>query len=114
MFDPTIAAPSFADHFAFQPIVATIAREARASEPTQNLTRVTIEGSTGVDDWLTVTIQPRGARVLTFEWVPFATQAATSLAVTASSTDGLIPARRAGSRPHVPAGANRRAARLHR
>ncbi len=41
-----------------------------------NVTRVTVEGSTGVDEWLKVTIQPRGPQVLTFERVPFATAAA--------------------------------------
>lgn len=38
--------------------------------PVPNLTRVTIDGSTGVDNYLRVTVNPRGP-VLTWERVPF-------------------------------------------
>jgi hypothetical protein len=37
-----------------------------------NLTRVTVEGSTGVDEWLKVSVNRRGAEVLTIERVLFA------------------------------------------
>ena len=102
MFDPTVPNPSFADYYAFQPIVAAIAREATAYRgpvylfngdshvynsdnplaagskwlplykvgPVPNLARITVDGSTGVDDWLKVTIHERGP-VLTWERVPF-------------------------------------------
>jgi hypothetical protein len=126
MFDPTVTAPTFADYFAFQPIVAAIAREARSfqgpvylfdgdshvanqdqplapgspwlafygiRDPAPNVTRVTVEGSTGVDEWLKVTIQPRGAQVLTFERVPFSTTAAAPApAAAAAPTATSMPA----------------------
>ncbi|MDT4893293.1 MAG: hypothetical protein QOE97_2328 [Pseudonocardiales bacterium] len=40
--------------------------------PAQNLTRVTVDGSTGVNDYLRVTVQDHGSEVLTWERVPFA------------------------------------------
>jgi hypothetical protein len=105
MFDPTVAAPTFADYFAFQPIVRAIAREAAAyhgpvylfngdshvynsdsplgagspwlsfygvEQPVPNLSRITVDGSTGVDDYLRVTVHDHGKQVLTWERVPFA------------------------------------------
>lgn len=104
MFDPTVAAPKFADYFAFQPIVAAIAQEAvdfdgpvylingdshvfnsdaplatgsrwlsfyGLSKPVGNLTRVTVNGSDNADDYLKVTIRPRGSDVLTWQRVAF-------------------------------------------
>ena len=41
------------------------------STPTTNLTRVTVEGSTAVDEWLKVSIDRRNPAVLTFQRVPF-------------------------------------------
>ncbi len=38
---------------------------------TPNLTRVTVEGSTAVDEWLKVTVDRRAKEVLTFQRVPF-------------------------------------------
>ncbi len=40
--------------------------------PAPNLTRITVDGSTGVNDYLRVTVAPRGRQVLTWEKVPFA------------------------------------------
>ena len=37
-----------------------------------NLTRITVDGSTGVDNYLKVTINPRSADVLSWVRVPFA------------------------------------------
>ncbi|MFF4652851.1 hypothetical protein [Streptomyces sp. NPDC001380] len=106
MFDPTVADPSFADSFAFQPIVKAIAEESAAFDgpvylfngdshvytsdrpldagsrwlsfykvatAAPNLQRITVDGSTGVDDWLKVTVDPDGGdgRVLTWTRVPF-------------------------------------------
>ncbi len=104
MFDPTVATPTFADYYAFQPIVRAIAEESAAfhgpvylfngdshvenndrplavgsrwltfygiTTPAQNLTRYTVEGSTDVDEWLKVSIDRRGAEVLTVQRVPF-------------------------------------------
>jgi hypothetical protein len=104
MFDPTVAAPAFADYYGFQPIVAAIARESSAfggpvylfngdshiyntddplaagskwlpfygiSNPVPNLTRITVDGSTGVNNYLRVTVNGRGPQVLTWERVPF-------------------------------------------
>jgi hypothetical protein len=42
------------------------------SQPVPNLTRVTVDGSTTVDNYLRVTVHPRGPEVLTWERVPFA------------------------------------------
>jgi hypothetical protein len=103
MFDPTIAAPSFADSYGFQPIVAAIARESAAFgrpvylfngdshvynsdaplaagskwlslykvvTPVPNLSRITVDGSTGVNNYLRVTVHSRG-QVLTWERIPF-------------------------------------------
>jgi hypothetical protein len=42
------------------------------SAPVPNLARITVEGSTGVDEWLKVTAHDHGADVLTFERVSFA------------------------------------------
>ncbi len=41
------------------------------STPAPNLTRVTVEGSTGVDEWLKVSINRRGPEVLTIQHIPF-------------------------------------------
>ncbi len=41
--------------------------------PTPNLTRITVDGSTKVDNYLRVTINPSGPRVLTWVKVPFTT-----------------------------------------
>lgn len=41
------------------------------SSPVTNLTRVTVDGSTGVDNYLRVTINPRGPEVLSWTRVPF-------------------------------------------
>jgi hypothetical protein len=41
--------------------------------PAPNLTRVTVDGSTGVSGYLRVTVTPKDPRVLTWERVPFAT-----------------------------------------
>jgi hypothetical protein len=105
MFDPTVANPSYADYYAFTPIVAAIARESAAfsgqvylfngdshvynsdhplaagsawlsfykiTTPVTNLSRITIDGSTGVNNYLRVTVQPHGSQVLTWTRVPFA------------------------------------------
>jgi hypothetical protein len=40
--------------------------------PVPNLARVTVDGSTGVDNYLRVTVHVRGAQVLTWTRVPFA------------------------------------------
>jgi hypothetical protein len=104
MFDPTVAAPAFADYYGFQPIVAAIARQASAfagpvylfngdshvynsdnplgagstwlsfygiSQPVPNLSRITVDGSTNVDDYLRVTVHGRGPQVLSWDRVPF-------------------------------------------
>jgi len=104
MFDPTVTTPTFADYYAFQPIVQAIAQESAAyngkvylfngdshiynqdqplaagstwltfygvTTPAANLTRVTVEGSTAVDEWLKVSIGRRTPDVLTFQRVPF-------------------------------------------
>jgi Calcineurin-like phosphoesterase len=104
MFDPTVSNPSYADYYAFTPIVAAIAREAAAfpgqvylfngdshvynsdqplaagspwlsfygvTQAAPNLTRVTVDGSTGVNDYLRVTAHGHGSQVLTWERVPF-------------------------------------------
>ena len=104
MFDPTVAAPAFADYFAFQPIVQAIARESASfhgpvylfngdshvynsdkplaagskwvslygvTTPVTNLSRITVDGSTGVNNYLRVTIDPRNPATLTWTRVPF-------------------------------------------
>lgn len=104
MFDPTIPAPTYADYYAFTPIVAAIARESVAfgkpvylfngdshiynadrplaagsswlsfygvSQAAPNLQRVTVDGSTDVDDYLRVTVNRRGPEVLSWTRVPF-------------------------------------------
>ncbi|WP_410597451.1 metallophosphoesterase [Amycolatopsis sp. lyj-23] len=104
MFDPTVAGASFADYFAFQPIVQAIARESAGfrgpvylfngdshvynddqplaagsrwlsfygvGESVGNLTRVTIDGSTKVNNYLRVTIDPRNRAGLSWTRVPF-------------------------------------------
>jgi hypothetical protein len=40
--------------------------------PVPNLTRITVEGSTGVHEWLKVTIDKANPAVLTVQQVPFA------------------------------------------
>ncbi|HEX3335656.1 MAG TPA: hypothetical protein VHS54_04295 [Jatrophihabitans sp.] len=105
MFDPTVADPSYADYYAFTPIVAAIARESAAfrgpvylfngdshvynsdnplaagspwlsfykiTTAVTNLSRITIDGSTAVNNYLRVSVQPRGPQVLTWTRVPFA------------------------------------------
>jgi hypothetical protein len=105
MFDPTVANPTYADYFAFQPIVQAIAQESAdfpgpvylfngdshvynddqplaagskwlslygVTEPVSNLTRVTVDGSTAVNNYLRVTIDPRDRNVLSWTRVPFA------------------------------------------
>jgi hypothetical protein len=104
MFDPTVANPSYADYFAFQPIVQAIAQESAAfrgpvylfngdshvynsdqplaagskwltlygvAKPVSNLSRITVDGSTGVNNYLRVTIDPRNHNVLSWTRVPF-------------------------------------------
>jgi hypothetical protein len=104
MFDPTVPDPTFAAYYGFQPLVATIAREARAfdgpvylfngdshvydsdkplavgsswlpfygiTEPVPNLSRVTVDGSTGVNNYLRVTVHAKGPNALTWTRVPF-------------------------------------------
>ncbi|GAA1581286.1 hypothetical protein GCM10009804_42440 [Kribbella hippodromi] len=104
MFDPTVTNPSFADYYAFQPIVQEIAREAAnfrgpvylfngdshvynsdkplaagslwtkfygVTTPAGNLSRITVDGSTGDNDYLRVTINPRTPAVLSWTRVPF-------------------------------------------
>lgn len=104
MFDPTNPAPTYAAYYGFQPIVATIAREARdfdgpvyllngdshvynvdqplaegsswrdlyqIDEPVDNLTRITVDGAADADNYLKVTIRPRGAEVLSWQRVLF-------------------------------------------
>jgi hypothetical protein len=46
--------------------------------PAPNLTRVTVDGSTGVNGYLRVTVKPQDPRVLTWERVPFATATVSS------------------------------------
>ncbi|HEY9335761.1 MAG TPA: metallophosphoesterase [Kribbella sp.] len=105
MFDPTATSPSFADYYAFQPIVQEIAREAAnfrgpvylfngdshvynsdkplaatsawtkfygVTAPVDNLSRITVDGSTGDNDYLRVTIESRNPAVLSWTRVPFA------------------------------------------
>ncbi|MGZ0151311.1 metallophosphoesterase [Kribbella sp. WER1] len=104
MFDPTVANPSYADYYAFQPIVQQIARESAnfrgpvylfngdshvynsdkplaansawtkfygVTTPAGNLSRITVDGSTGDNDYLRVTIDPRNPAVLSWTRVPF-------------------------------------------
>ncbi|HEY0692088.1 MAG TPA: metallophosphoesterase [Kribbella sp.] len=104
MFDPTVTNPTYADSFAFQPIVQAIAQESAAfhgpvylfngdshvynsdqplaagskwlslygvTKPVSNLSRVTVDGSTGVNDYLRVTIDPSSSNVLSWTRVPF-------------------------------------------
>jgi hypothetical protein len=104
MFDPTVPDLSFADYFAFQPIVQAIARESAAfgkpvylfngdshvynsdkplapgsswlsfygvSTPAPNLSRVTVDGSTAVNNYLRVTVEPHSQAVLSWTRVPF-------------------------------------------
>ena len=40
-------------------------------EPADNLTRITVDGSTGVDDYLRMRVDPHDSAVLTWEKVPF-------------------------------------------
>jgi hypothetical protein len=105
MFDPTVASPSFADYFAFAPIVKAIAHESASlrapvylfngdshvynsdkplgngsrwlsfygvDSAVNNLSRITIDGSTGVNNYLRVTVSPHDSQVLTWTRVPFA------------------------------------------
>ncbi len=104
MFDPTVTDPSFADYYAFQPIVQAIARESAhfrgpvylfngdshvynsdqplasgskwlsfygVEQPVTNLSRITVDGSTGDDDYLRVSVAPHGKQVLSWVRVPF-------------------------------------------
>jgi hypothetical protein len=41
------------------------------AKPVPNLTRITVDGSTGVNDYLRVTVHPHGGQVLTWTRVPF-------------------------------------------
>jgi hypothetical protein len=105
MFDPTVTNPTYADYYAFQPIVHAIAEESASfhgpvylfngdshvynsdqplaagskwlsfygvSKPVSNLSRVTIDGSTDVNNYLRVTVDPRSSSVLSWTRVPFA------------------------------------------
>jgi hypothetical protein len=105
MFDPTVTDPTYADYYAFQPIVQAIAQESASfdgpvylfngdshvynsdqplaagskwlsfygvSKPVSNLSRVTIDGSTDVNNYLRVTIDPGSSNVLSWTRVPFA------------------------------------------
>jgi Calcineurin-like phosphoesterase len=105
MFDPTVTNPTYADYFAFTPIVQAIAQESATfsgpvylfngdshvynsdqplaagskwlsfygvTKPVSNLSRVTVDGSTGVNDYLRVTIDPHSSNVLSWTRVPFA------------------------------------------
>jgi hypothetical protein len=104
MFDPTVAAPTYADWYGFEPIVKAIAQEASAfhgpvflfngdshvynqdhplaagsswlslyhvATPAPNVARVTVEGSTGVDEWLKVVVDKHDPGVLAITRVPF-------------------------------------------
>ena len=105
MFDPTVPNPSFADYYAFQPLVAAIARETAAFRgpvylfngdshvynsdrplatgsrwldfygvrgSADNLTRVTVDGSSNNTDFLEVTVNRPGAEhVLSWQRVPY-------------------------------------------
>jgi hypothetical protein len=104
MFDPTVPNASYADYFAFQPIVQAISRESAdfpgpvylfngdshvynddqplaagskwlsfygVEKPVNNLIRVTIDGSSGVNNYLRVTISPRNRNVLSWTRVHF-------------------------------------------
>jgi hypothetical protein len=44
----------------------------RVSQPVPNLSRITVDGSTNVDNYLRVTVHPPGPQVLTWTRVPFA------------------------------------------
>jgi len=99
-----VVSPSFADYYAFQPIVQEIAREASnfrgpvylfngdshvynsdkplsagsawtkfygVTTPAENLSRITVDGSTGVNNYLRVTIDSRKPDVLSWARVPF-------------------------------------------
>jgi len=105
MFDPTVPNPTFAENFAFQPIVRAIAQESASfpgpvylfngdshvfnsdqplaegskwlsfygvDKPVPSLSRVTIDGSTDVNNYLRVTVDPRNRDVLSWTRVPFA------------------------------------------
>jgi hypothetical protein len=105
MFDPTVTNPTYADYYAFQPIVQAIAQESAkfhgpvylfngdshvynsdqplaagskwlsfygVGKPVSNLSRVTIDGSTDVNNYLRVTVDPRSSSVLSWTRVPFA------------------------------------------
>jgi len=104
MFDPTVTNPTFADYYAFQPIVRAIAQESakfhgpvylfngdshvyNSDKPLDtgskwlsfygvttaapNLSRITVDGSTDVNNWLKVTIDPSSKQVLSWTRVPF-------------------------------------------
>jgi len=104
MFDPTVPNPTFADYYAFQPIVAAIARESAAyrgqvylfngdshvyntdnplgagskwlsfygiGKPVPNLTRITVDGAGNAKNYLRVTVNARGAQVLSWTRVPY-------------------------------------------
>ena len=43
----------------------------RVKAPTTNLTRITVEGSTAVDEWLKVTVDKHNPAVLTIQPIPF-------------------------------------------
>lgn len=104
MFDPTVPNPSFADYYAFAPIVSAIAQESTSfrgpvylfngdshvynsdhplsagskwlsfygiSRPVINLSRITIDGSTDVNNYLRVTVNRHAKQVLSWTRVPF-------------------------------------------
>ena len=104
MFDPTVDAPTYANYYAFQPIVQAIAAESRTfrgpvyllngdshvfnsdhplapgspwlslygvERPAANLERITVDGSDNNDEYLKITVHPRGRDVLTWTRVPY-------------------------------------------
>jgi hypothetical protein len=46
-------------------------RDVHSAVPAANLTRITVEGSTEVKEWLKVTVDQRVPAVLTIQRIPF-------------------------------------------
>jgi hypothetical protein len=59
--------------------------------PLSNLTRITVEGSTGVDEWLKVTVDETVPAGFTYERVPFAPSPVTHVKINEVESQGGVP-----------------------